>query len=187
MTDTELTIFTSHTAQIFDVATKLRRLYENNVCRADADDFFQQILLEAPSAILRAKTLDRNDADAVRGYLYTFFSYRLRDQRKKLSRRAQHEERLTSEALVPQCGTPSCRDDAGSIAACVLETLIHRAPADIQDLCNAYLRHESWSEAARALGWSKGRLHRTLTRARKFFHENVVRDGEFFDFVPMQR
>lgn len=185
MTDTELTIFTLHSAQIFDVAKKLRRLYEKNVCRADADDFFQQILLEAPSAIQRAKTLDRNDADAVRGYLYTFFSFRLRDQRKKLMRRALYEDHLASETSVSRCNSTTCREDTGSIATFILETLVPKAPLDIQELCCAYLRHGSWSAAGRALGWSNGRLHRTLARARIFFHEKVIWDGEFFDFAPM--
>ena len=73
MTKQEISVFEAYEENIVSAATKLRKAYTEShwLNAADAPDFYQRILLEAPAALLNFYRDSWNDEDAMRAFLFS--------------------------------------------------------------------------------------------------------------------
>ena len=189
MTKQEISVFEAYEENIVSAATKLRKAYTEShwLNAADAPDFYQRILLEAPAALLNFYRDSWNDEDAMRAFLFSYFFNKLRDARKKAKRRELLEEVYTESAQQSALYEMEVGEAPEALAKMVVRKLLSKAAPDVQALCSAYMIHKSWAEAGLQLGWSKGKLYRVQSQTKNFFQENAILCGEFFDLAPMNK
>lgn len=190
MTKQEISVFEAYEESIVSVAVKLRKVYAESLrlSAADAPDFYQTVLSEAPAALLNHYRHSWEDEDAIRAFLYTYFFNKIRDERKRAWRRQRFETtREVNEGLVEEVGFSFSMDvceDSGLMAKIVLAELTPQLSPEEYALCKAFMEKGSWSVSGEHLGWSKGKLHRILSKLKNFFQENCRKSGEFFELVP---
>lgn len=189
MTKQEISIFEAYEESIVSTATKLRKAYTE--CHwlnaADAPDFYQQVLIEAPSALINLYKDSWADEDSIRAFLYTYFFNKLRNVRKKVKRRELLDDVYTESAQQSALYEMEVGESTEALAKRVVRTMLPKAAPDVQALCRAYMIHKSWAEAGLQLGWSKGKLYRVQSQTKNFFQENAILCGEFFDLAPMNK
>lgn len=190
MTKQEISVFEAYEESIVTVAIKLRKAYAESLrlSSADAPDFYQTVLREAPAALLNHYKHSWEDEDAIRAFLYSYFFNKIRDERKRAWRKQRYETtRKVDEGLVEEVGfsyTFDACEDSGTLAKLVLVELMPLLSPEEAELCKAFMKKSSWAAAGEHLGWSNGKLYRVLSKLKNFFQENCKKSGEFFEVAP---
>lgn len=190
MTKQEISVFEAYEESIVSVAVKLRKAYAESLRlrAADAPDFYQTVLREAPVALLNHYKHSWEDEDAIRAFLYTYFFNKIRDARKQAWRKQRYETtREVNEELVEEVGFSFSMDvceDSGLMAKIVLAELTPQLSPEEYALCKAFMKKSSWAAAGEHLGWSNGKLYRVQSKLKNFFQQNCKNSGEFFEVAP---
>lgn len=190
MTKQEISVFEAYEESIVTVAVKLRKAYAESLrlSAADAPDFYQTVLREAPTALLEHYKHSWEDEDAIRAFLYRYFFNRIRDARKQAWREQRYETtRKVDERLVEEVGfsyTFDACEDSGTMAKLVLDELMSQLTPEEAELCKAFMEKNSWAAAGEHLGWSNGKLYRVQSKLKNFFQQNCKKSGEFFEVAP---
>lgn len=190
MTKQEISVFEAYEESIVSVAVKLRKAYAESLRlrAADAPDFYQTVLREAPVALLNNYKHSWEDEDAIRAFLYTYFFNKIRDARKQAWRKQRYETtREVNEELVEEVGFSFAMDvceDSRTMAKLVLDELMPLLSPEEAELCKAFMKKSSWAAAGEHLGWSNGKLYRVQSKLKNFFQQNCKNSGEFFEVAP---
>lgn len=190
MTKQEISVFEAYETDIVSAAIKLRKAYAESLrlSAADAPDFYQTVLREAPAALLNHYKHSWEDEDAIRAFLYRYFFNKIKDARKQAWRKQRFESsREISEELVSDAGfsyTMEVSESSCTLAKHVVGLLLPLVSDEVRMLCHAFMEKGAWATAGESLGWSKGKLHRVQSKLKKFFKENCRKSGEFFELAP---
>jgi len=190
MTKQEISVFEAYEKDIVRVATQLRKAYAEShlLSAADAPDFYQMVLSEAPAALLQHYEGSWEDKNELGRFLHNHFYNKFCDVRKKAKRRLKFAAvNADDESIADELSyTMDVGEDASVLAKRAVRSLMPHVSEELQLLCKAFMKKGSWAAAGEHLGWSNGKLYREQSKLKNFFQENCKKSGEFFEVVPMK-